>query len=42
MIVTIIYRFTLGLLMALLNEWNSSGIVFTFISGAFLTYLFYC
>ncbi len=42
MIVTAIYRFTLGLLLALLNDWVESGVVFTFVSGAFLTYLFLC
>jgi hypothetical protein len=41
MIATIIYRFTLGFLLALINEWIASGIIFTFISGAFLTYICY-
>ena len=42
MIVTAVYRFTLGILLALLNDWVESGVVFTFVSGAFLTYLFMC
>lgn len=41
MIATIIYRFILGFLLAMINEWIASGIVFTFISGAFLTYICY-
>jgi len=36
-----IYRFTLGLLMALLNEWAPCCIIFVFISAAFLTYICY-
>jgi hypothetical protein len=38
---TMLYRFTLGLLMALLNEWTPCCIVFVFLSGAFLTYICY-
>ena len=39
-VVTLVYRFTLGLLMALLNEWKNSGIVFLLVSSIFLTYIF--
>jgi hypothetical protein len=42
MIATIIYRFSLGFLLAVINDWAASGIVFTFVSGAFLTYVCYC
>jgi hypothetical protein len=41
MIATITYRFTLGLLMALINDWPTSGLVYTFISGMFLAYICY-
>ena len=41
MIVTLIYRFCLGLSMALLNEWVEGWVVYIFISGSFLTYIHY-
>jgi hypothetical protein len=37
---TVIYRFTLGLLMALLNEWRQGPIIFLLLGGAFLAYIF--
>lgn len=42
MIATIIYRFTLGFLLAAINEWIASGMVYIAISAAFLTYICYC
>lgn len=40
-IATIIYRFILGFLLAMINDWIASGIVFTFISATFLAYICY-
>lgn len=42
MIATILYRFTLGFLLAAINEWAAGAIVFTFVSAAFLAYICYC
>ena len=41
MIATIVYRFTLGFLLATINEWVAGGIVLTFVAGAFLSYICY-
>ena len=41
MLATIVYRFVLGFLLAFINEWVASGIVHTFISAAFLSYICY-
>ncbi len=41
MIATIVYRFVLGFLLAFINEWVASGIVYTFVSTAFLSYSCY-
>lgn len=38
---TILYRFTLGLLIALLNEWQQSGIIFLLLGLLFLGYIFH-
>ena len=42
MTITLLYRFLLGLLLALLNEWPQGGIVLVLLSGALLTYIFAC
>ena len=42
MIVTIVYRFSLGILMALINEWIFSGLLYVSVSGLFLAYICYC
>lgn len=36
----IVFRFTLGLLMALLNEWRNSGIIFVLLGMFFLGFIF--
>jgi hypothetical protein len=41
MIATIVYRFTLGFLLATINEWAAGGIALTFVSAAFLSYICY-
>ena len=40
MTASIAFRFTLGLLMALLNEWNNSSIIFVLLGMAFLAFIF--
>jgi hypothetical protein len=42
MIATIVYRFTLGFLLATVNEWAAGGILFTAVAAVFLTYICYC
>ncbi len=39
MIATIVYRFTLGFLLAFINEWVGSGVVLVALSAAFLAYV---
>lgn len=42
MMVTLLYRFVLGVLLATLNEWVPGPLVFLGVNAALLTYISYC